>query len=80
MLKGTDDLIFLFLLIYQCPVIIKFKIILFVVTTSKISWGSKTYFAYMLLAKQKEGLITSEHKEKQSNLKALTNLKAMKIQ
>lgn len=79
MLKCTDDLLFLFLLISQHPVITMFKITLFVVITSKIYWGSKTYFAYMLLAKQKQGLITSEYKEKQrSNLKALTNLKAMK--
>ena len=72
MLKGTNDLLFFFfLLISQHSIITRLKISLLIVTTSKIYWGSKTYFAYMFLAKQKEGVVTSEHKEKQkSNLTA----------
>lgn len=70
MLEGTDDL--LFLLFSQCRYYYCLKS-LFVITTSKIYWGSKTYFAYMLLARQKGGLMTHKHKEKQrNNLKALT--------
>lgn len=41
--------------------------------TSKIYRGSKMYFDYVLLGRQKEGLMTRKHKQKQkSNVKALT--------
>lgn len=46
MLKGTEDFPFFFLLICQCQVTAKFKINLFIITTSETYWGSFCLYAF----------------------------------